>query len=655
MLASEKTTCRDGFIFLRFHFHQFSTGVYLRPSHIYQSIIVMSEPQTLSARLPKEKLLKAKKLGFSDQQLASIFKVGQLDVRALREQYGVKAVYKTVDTCAAEFDAQTPYHYSTYAEENESTPSPKKKVVILGGGPNRIGQGIEFDYCCVQAVFAFQDEGYETIMINCNPETVSTDYDIADKLYFEPLTFEDTMNIIDLEKPMGIVVSFGGQTPLRLSTSLEKANAKILGTSSTGIDIAEDREKFGALLRSLKIPHPDYGTARSYDEAKAVTERIGYPVLVRPSYVLGGRAMQIIYNDEALQSYVRQALRVSDEHPLLIDRFLEHAKEFDVDAVSDGKETVVAGIMEHIEAAGIHSGDSTSILPPMTVPKSVIKTMKDYTRKMAKALKVVGLMNVQYAVQAGKVYVIEVNPRASRTVPFVCKATGMPLVKVACKLMLGEKLSKLKKEFSLKDCDELKLKYIAIKEPVFPFSKFVKAGVYLGPEMRSTGEVMSIADSFGEAFYKSVLAAGSRLPTSGTVFISVNDGDKDKRTISVAKNFYELGFDLVGTAGTASFLAQHGVECKPVYKVGEGRPSIFDVIMLGKVQFVINTPLGEKSRFDEQSIGTASVLSGVPWATTIDAAEAAVKSIQQLRKEEFSVKSLQAHLRYKPSRAKKKK
>ncbi len=607
----------------------------------------------LSKRLPREKLLQAKTFGFSDVQLAHIFGVSHYEIRALRAMYGLKPVYKTVDTCAAEFDAQTPYHYSTYAEENESQPSKKKKVVILGSGPNRIGQGIEFDYCCVQAVYAFREAGYETIMINCNPETVSTDYDVADKLYFEPLTFEDTMNILELEQPDGVVVSFGGQTPLRLSTLLTRAGVRILGTSSEGIDLAEDRKKFGALLDTLHIPHPDYGTATTLEEAITIAKRIGYPILVRPSYVLGGRAMQIIYNDESLENYVKQALNVSDEHPLLIDRFLEHAKEFDVDALSDGKDCVVAGLMEHIEAAGIHSGDSTSILPPISVPSSVIKTMKKYTRMLAKALKVVGLMNVQFAVQGKTVYVLEVNPRASRTVPFVCKATGMPLVKVACRLMLGETLSTLKARYPLVDCDALQLKHLAIKEPVFPFAKFLKAGVYLGPEMRSTGEVMSFATTFGEAFAKAALAAGSKLPTSGTVFVSVNDRDKNERTLKIMKRFYDLGFDLIGTSGTAKFLQEHGVECKPVFKVGEGRPNIFDVIMLGKVQFVINTPLGEKSRFDEQSIGTASVLSGVSWATTIEGAEAAVAGIEQLRKSDFGVKSLQEYLNYKPKKHKK--
>jgi carbamoyl-phosphate synthase large subunit len=614
--------------------------------------------QTLLKKLPREKLRRAKELGFSDLQLAHIFGVSQTDIRHLREHYGIKAVYKTIDTCAAEFDAQTPYYYSSYEEENESKPTKKKKIVILGGGPNRIGQGIEFDYCCVQAVFALKEAGYETIMINCNPETVSTDYDIADKLYFEPLTFEDTMNIIEHEKPEGIIVSFGGQTPLRLSTQLANAGVKILGTSSKGIDIAEDREKFGKLLDELKIPHPAYGVATTYGEAKLITELIGYPVLVRPSYVLGGRAMQIIYNDDTLKRYIDQALHVSDEYPLLIDKFLEHAVEFDVDAIADAKDCIVAGILQHIEAAGVHSGDSTSVLPPINTPKHIIKTIKEYTHKLAKALKVIGLMNVQFAVQGegkdAKVFVLEVNPRASRTVPFVAKATGIPIVKVACLLMVGEKLSKLKKKFDLKDCDELNLPYICIKEPVFPFSKFIKSGVYLGPEMRSTGEVMSFAKTFGEAFTKSALAAGSKLPTSGTVFVSVNDAHKTTHTAEIVRRYYNLGFDLVATSGTAEFLRNHNLECKTVFKVGEGKPNIFDIIRLGRVQFVINTPLGEKARYDEEAIGTASILSGVPYATTIETAEAAVAGIEQLRKEKFGVKSLQEYLGYKKTRKKSK-
>ncbi|NTW11489.1 MAG: carbamoyl-phosphate synthase large subunit, partial [Chlorobiaceae bacterium] len=486
----------------------------------------------LSRAFPKEKLLKAKQYGFSDFQLASIFKTTEPAIRALRKHYGIESVFKTVDTCAAEFDAKTPYHYSTYGEENESVSSGRRKVIILGGGPNRIGQGIEFDYCCVQAVFALKEAGYETIMVNCNPETVSTDYDIADKLYFEPLTIEDTMRIIEHENPLGVIVSFGGQTPLKLSSKLHEAGVTILGTSSKGIDLAEDRKKFGALLEKLDIPHPDYGTAISFEEAQAITRRIGYPALVRPSYVLGGRAMKIIYNDDSLREYVDQALFISEKYPLLIDRFLETAVEFDIDAIADRTDCVISGIMQHVEAAGIHSGDSTSILPYHNISPKAIASMKEYTRKLAASIEVVGLMNVQYAVQNETVYVIEVNPRASRTVPFVGKATAIPVVKIATRVMLGEKLCDLRRDYDLKDCDELGLKHMAIKEPVFPFSKFIKSGVYLGPEMRSTGEAMSLADEFPEAFAKAYQAANMQLPLSGAVFISVNDQDKNQRIIA---------------------------------------------------------------------------------------------------------------------------
>lgn len=601
----------------------------------------------LSQKLSREQLLKAKEHGFSDCQLAYIFNVSDQAVRDLRKQYGLSSVFKTVDTCAAEFDAKTPYHYSTYDEENESVRSDRKKVVILGGGPNRIGQGIEFDYCCVQAVFALREAGYEAVMINCNPETVSTDYDIADKLYFEPLTFEDTIRILEHEKPLGVIVSFGGQTPLKLSTKLEAAGVKILGTSSKGIDLAEDRKKFGALLRRLEIPHPDYDTAVSFEEAQEITGRIGYPVLVRPSYVLGGRAMKIIYNDDSLKEYVDQALFISEKYPLLIDRFLETAVEFDIDALADGTDCVVSGMMQHVEAAGIHSGDSTSILPYHNIDPAVIETMKEYTRRLAENLNVAGLMNVQYAVQNNKVYVIEVNPRASRTVPFVGKATAIPLVKIATRIMLGEKLSDLRKEYSLADCDELGMNHLAIKEPVFPFSKFLRSGVYLGPEMRSTGEAMSLAYDFPEAFAKAYQAANMELPLSGSVFISVNNHDKDERIITIAKELYEIGFDLVGTAGTQRFLAENGIECKKVYKVGEeGRPNVFDIIRLGKIDLVINTPLGEKALHDEEAIGAASVMNGVPFVTTIEAAEASVQAIACLRRQEFGVKSLQEYAAY---------
>lgn len=605
------------------------------------------EVQGLTRKLPKATLVKAKEYGFSDCQLASIFKTTEPVIRSLRKFYGVESVFKTVDTCAAEFDAKTPYHYSTYDEENESVRSDRKKVIILGGGPNRIGQGIEFDYCCVQAVFALREAGYETIMVNCNPETVSTDYDIADKLYFESLTFEDTIRIIEHEQPLGVIVSFGGQTPLKLSTRLEEAGVTILGTSSKGIDLAEDRKKFGALLEKLDIPHPDYGTAISFDEALAITRKIGYPVLVRPSYVLGGRAMRIIYNNDSLKEYVDQALFISEKYPLLIDRFLETAVEFDIDAIADSTDCVISGIMQHVEAAGIHSGDSTSILPYRNISRKVIDTMKAHTRKLAEHIQVVGLMNVQYAVQNDSVYVIEVNPRASRTVPFVGKATAVPVVKIATRVMLGEKLSDLRKEYDLKDCDELGMKHMAIKEPVFPFSKFLKSGVYLGPEMRSTGEAMSLAEQFPEAFAKAYQAANMQLPLSGAVFISVNDLDKNQRIIAIAKELYRMDFDLVATAGTHRFLTENGIECKKVFKVGEvGRPNIFDILKHGKIDFVINTPRGEKALHDEEAIGAASVQSNVPFVTTIEAAEASVQAMDCIRRQEFGVKSLQEYSAY---------
>ena len=605
------------------------------------------EAQALALRLPAPKMKKAKEHGFSDFQIATIFQTSETAVRELRSHYGVVSVFKTVDTCAAEFDAKTPYHYSTYDEENESVRSDRQKVIILGGGPNRIGQGIEFDYCCVQAVFALREAGYETIMVNCNPETVSTDYDIADKLYFEPLTFEDVIRIIEHEQPLGVIVSFGGQTPLKLSTKLDAYGVNILGTSSKGIDLAEDRKKFGALLEKLEIPHPDYGTATSFAEAQEITNKIGYPVLVRPSYVLGGRAMKIIYNDDSLKEYVDQALFISEKYPLLIDRFLDTAVEFDIDALADRTDCVISGIMQHVEAAGIHSGDSTSILPYYNIAPEAIAKMKEHTRKLAENIGVVGLMNVQYAVQNGKVYVIEVNPRASRTVPFVGKATAIPVVKIATRVMLGEKLSDLRKEFNLKDCDELGLKHMAIKEPVFPFSKFVKSGVYLGPEMRSTGEAMSLADEFPEAFAKAYQAANMHLPLSGTVFISVNEHDKNERIINIARELYRMDFDLVATSGTHAFLTENGIDCKKVFKVGEdGRPNIFDIIKLGKIDFVINTPRGERALHDEEAIGSASVQSGVPFVTTIEAAEASVKAIDCIRRQQFGVKSLQEYAAY---------
>lgn len=600
-----------------------------------------SKRKTIPQRISPELLRKAKEYGFSDRQLATILGTTEKAVRSLRKEWSIVPVFKTVDTCAAEFEAHTPYHYSTYDQEDESVVSERKKVIILGGGPNRIGQGIEFDYCCVHGVMALEEEGIESIMINCNPETVSTDYDTTDKLYFEPLTLEDVLNICDHEQPSGVIVAFGGQTPLKIAKALEENGVKILGTSPEGIDLAEDRERFGALLRKLKIPHPKYGTAYSVSNAVLVAEQIGYPVLVRPSYVLGGRAMEICYTDDAVREYMKKAVDVSPEHPVLIDRFLEDAFEFDVDAVCDGTDVLIGGVMEHIEEAGIHSGDSSCVIPPYMISEKNLEELKAYTIKLAKALKVVGLINVQYAMKEGVVYVLEVNPRASRTVPFVSKATGIPLAKVAAKVMVGRTLEELK----VKDFDFRTLKHISVKEAVFPFSKFPKVPVFLGPEMRSTGEVMGISDAFGEAVSKAQMGAGNTLPTSGTVFISVNESDKNEITLNIVREFRKLGFAFVATEGTARFLTENGITAEPVYKVNEGRPNVVDLIKDGKIQLVINTPLGEESRYDEYSIGWAAIENKVSFITTLSAAATAVKGIQGQSSGNLSVKSIQEYLK----------
>ncbi|HYQ86821.1 MAG TPA: carbamoyl-phosphate synthase large subunit [Bacteroidota bacterium] len=588
-------------------------------------------------KITRDILLRAKQYGFSDRQLAHLFKTDEPAIRTLRRRMDVRPVFKTVDTCAAEFEASTPYHYSTYESENEATRTDRKKVIILGGGPNRIGQGIEFDYCCVQSVFALKEEGYETIMINCNPETVSTDYDQTDKLYFEPLTLENVLDVCDIEKPDGVIVSFGGQTPLKLARKLEANGIKILGTSPEGIDIAEDRKRFGELLKKLQIPFPRAGTASSVAEATVVANLIGYPVLVRPSYVLGGRAMEIVYKPESLQEYMKAAVDVSPDHPVLIDKFLEDAKEFDVDAVCDGKDVLIGGVLQHIEEAGIHSGDSACVLMPQVESVQVIEQLKDFTRKLALALGVRGLINVQCAEKDGIVYVLEVNPRASRTVPFVSKAMGVPLAKIAAKVMVGRTLKELGVPL------EAPPKYIAVKEPVFPFGKFPKAKVYLGPEMRSTGEVMAISETYGEAIAKAFIGAGGNLPVSGGVFISVNDNDKNYRMIEVAKGFRKLGFRIVATAGTAAFLAGHNVACEKIFKVNEGRPNVVDFIKNGDIRVLINTPLGETSRFDELSIGGAAIEAKLLMITTISAAAAVVKGIQWMREQKSTVKSLQEY------------
>ncbi|MGB9773951.1 MAG: carbamoyl-phosphate synthase large subunit [Bacteroidota bacterium] len=604
-------------------------------------------------KLPRELLMRAKQFGFSDRQLAHILKpedrqssekdIAYLEetIRRFRMRQGVAPSFKTVDTCAAEFEAYTPYFYSTYDEESESQRSLRKKVVILGGGPNRIGQGIEFDYCCVQGVFALKRQGYETIMINCNPETVSTDYDTTDKLYFEPLTLEDVLNICELEKPDGLIVSFGGQTPLRLSKALEHHGFRILGTSPEGIDLAEDRARFGELLDRLRIPRPEYGVATSIDEAIAVAERIGYPVLVRPSYVLGGRAMEIVYHNDALRHYMVRAANVSPDHPVLIDRFLEDAFEYDVDAVSDGVDVLIGGVMEHIEEAGIHSGDSAMVLPPYMVSESHLEEILSYTKQLAVALGVKGLLNIQFAMKDDTVYVLEANPRASRTVPFVSKATGLPLVDIATRVMLGESLASL----GVLSFDFRQISHVAVKESVFPFAKFPKVSMFLGPEMRSTGEVMGIDESFGGAVAKAQMSAGNTLPLSGTVLVTVNDADKNEKTVEIVREYVQLGFSIMATEGTSRFLCANGIENKRVFKVNEGRPNIVDLIRSGKIQLVINTPLGEEARYDEFAIGHAAIEHGVAFITTLSAAATAVKGIERMKAGKLSVRSLQEYQR----------
>ena len=562
--------------------------------------------------------------------------LGELDVWDYRNKNDILPVFKRVDTCAAEFESYTPYLYSTYEEEDEAAPTERRKIVILGSGPNRIGQGIEFDYCCCHASFALRELGFETIMINCNPETVSTDYDTSDRLYFEPLTLEDVMAIVKRENPEGVIVQFGGQTPLKLALKLFKAGVPIIGTSPESIDLAEDRKRFGKLLSDLSIPQPDHGTAMSVEEARQIARQIGYPVLARPSYVLGGRAMAIVYDEEYLEQYVNFALDVAPEHPVLIDRFLEGAREYDVDALADGKEIVIGGIMEHIEEAGIHSGDSTSVLPPIVIEEEHLNTIRNYTRRLGQALDVVGLMNVQFAVIGDRVFVLEVNPRASRTVPFVSKATGVPMARIAAQLMVGKNLH----EFELGE--ELKVRHCFIKAPVFPFAKFPGVDTILGPEMKSTGEVMGVSDSFGYAYAKAQISAGVNLPTKGTVFISVNDRDK-RYVANIARDFQELGFRIFATLGTAQVLRESGLEVERVYKVNEGRPNIVDLIKSQKIDLVINTPLGRESFFDEKAIRRSCTQYNTPCITTLSAAAAAVSAVQALQREEVSVKSLQEY------------
>ena len=594
----------------------------------------------------RELLLEAKRSGASDEELAKLLKATAEEVRARRNELGVRPVFKRVDTCAAEFESFTPYLYSTYEEEDESDAVDRPKVVILGSGPNRIGQGIEFDYCCCHAAFALKEDGYETVMVNCNPETVSTDYDTSDRLYFEPLTLEDVVAILDRERPQGVIVQFGGQTPLNLALELKRNGAQIIGTDPESIDLAEDRRRFGRLLDELIIPQPRAGTALAPEEATRVASEIGLPVLVRPSYVLGGRAMVIAYDLKTVQDYVAQAALIggaSDpRRPILIDQFLEDATEVDVDALADGDDVVIAGIMEHIEEAGIHSGDSSCVLPSVTLKPSVLERIRDYTSRLARALHVVGLMNVQYAIQRDTVYVLEVNPRASRTIPYVSKATGVPLAKVAARLMTGRKLRDLNLPFlETNGVKELPVRdFYAVKSPVFPFNKFRGVDTILGPEMRSTGEVMGVAPTFGLAFAKAQLAAGQRLPLEGTVFLSVNDHDK-RQIAPVVADLLAAGLKVVATRGTANALAKAGMEVESVYKVNEGRPNIVDLIKTNKVGLVINTPLGRESFYDEKSIRRAAVRYNIPCITTLSAASAAAKGIRATAGRATDVAALQ--------------
>ncbi len=580
---------------------------------------------------------RAKQFGFSDRQLAHMWSSDEMTIRAARKGFGIEATFKLVDTCAAEFEAYTPYYYSTYSDEDEVRPSDKKTIMILGGGPNRIGQGIEFDYCCVHAAFALKEEGCETIMVNSNPETVSTDYDTSDKLYFEPLTLEDVLNIVDKEKPDGVIVQFGGQTPLKLAVPLQKAGVPIIGTQPESIDAAEDRKLFRQILERLGLRQAPSDTAFSTEDAIEIAARIGYPVLVRPSYVLGGRAMIIAYDDEQLRDYMAAAREASPDHPILVDKFLEDATEIDVDAVCDGKDVIVAGVMEHIERAGVHSGDSACVLPPHTIDKRQIASLKEQTRALAMALDVVGLINIQFAIKGNEIFVLEVNPRASRTVPFVSKATGVPWAKVAAKLMIGRTL----KDLGIPS--EIELRHYAVKEAVLPFIKFSGVDTLLGPEMKSTGEVMGIDPSFGLAFAKSQLAANSNLPSEGKVLISVNDGDKEA-ILPIAQRLEKLGFEIAATSGTAAFLSGRGLKAEMLYKVNEGRPDIVDHVKNGQIALIINTPLGKASAYDELAIRRAAVDYRIPYITTIAGAKATCSGLAELIAGELSEKSLQEYI-----------
>ena len=576
-----------------------------------------------------------KKNGFSDIQIGALTNKSPSEIRKLRIKKNIIPVYKVVDTCAGEFVAETPYCYSTYEQTHDIKPLEGKKVIILGGGPNRIGQGIEFDYCCVQAVYGLREAGYKSIMVNCNPETVSTDFDLADRLYFEPITFEDVMNIIDFEKPDGVLVQFGGQTPLKIANQLEEAGIKIFGTSSDSINLAEDREEFTDLVNRLKVTVPKYCIAKNYDEIVAYSEKAQFPVLVRPSYVLGGRAMQIVYSKKQLVDYVFRSAEATSDHPILIDQFIENAFEFDVDALCDGKDVFIAGIMQHIEEAGIHSGDSSCVLPAHKITNKVKKEIIEVTTKLAKALNVIGLINLQFAVKDEIVYVLEVNPRSSRTVPFVSKYSNISLANIAAQLSVGKKL----KDFKLKN---IRHKHVAVKKAVLPFKKFKNEKVFLGPEMKSTGEVMGINDNVGVAFLKAMESDGYTVPKKGTAFISINKADR-REALYAARDLVDIGFDIIATEGTAQYLSKHGIACKEIFKVGEGRPNVVDEILNDNVQFVINTPTGAKARYDEESIGRTSVMKNILTITTMPGARAAIEAISLSG--EVRVKALQEYFK----------
>ncbi len=599
--------------------------------------IVDFESEIAKDGLNRETILQAKRHGFSDIEIANILSMKEGEVRGFRLREGIEPAFKMVDTCAAEFEAYTPYLYSTFESESEALPTNRKKVVILGGGPNRIGQGIEFDYCCVHASFALREEGYEAVMVNCNPETVSTDYDTSDRLYFEPLTLEDTLALIRREDPWGVIVHLGGQTPLRLALALEEEGVKIIGTSPESIDLAEDRDRFRKLVLDLGLLQPQSDTARSEGEAIGIAREIGYPVMVRPSYVLGGRAMEIVYDEESLRTYIREAASVSPNHPILIDKFLKDAKEVDVDAVCDGKTVVVGGVLEHIEEAGVHSGDSAAILPPFSMEPEIVEEIKSQTEKLALSLDVRGLVNIQFAVKDRKVYIIEVNPRASRTVPFVSKAIGVQLAKIGTKVMTGKSLEELGYT------EEIVPGHYCVKESVFPFVKFPEVDTILGPEMKSTGEVMGIAPDLDQAFAKSQIAAGNSLPSGGVAFISVKDEDKSDKMLDIAQRLSHTGFDIIATGGTSEFLNKNGIFSRTVNKVKQGRPHIVDHLKNGEVQLVINTTFGKKEIAQSYSIRRTALVNNVPYFTTLAGAAAGIGAVEALGRIGLDVRALQTY------------